>query len=76
MVYIPISLRIFQFVAIHIFKGFQEVNEAEIDTFLEFPCFLHDPMNVGNLISGSFSSSKHNLFFCKFLVHILLKPMC
>ena len=29
------------------------VNEAEVDVFLELPCFLHDPANVGNLISGS-----------------------
>ena len=38
-----------QFV-IHIVKGFSIVNEAEIDIFLEFPCFLYDLMNVGNLI--------------------------
>ena len=36
---IPISLRIFQFVVIHKVKGFGIVNEAEIDVFLEFPCF-------------------------------------
>ena len=34
-------------------KGFSVVNEAEVDVFLEFPCFLYDPMNVGNLIFGS-----------------------
>ena len=39
---------------IHTVKGFSLVNEAEVDTFLEFPCFPFDPMNVGNLISGSF----------------------
>ena len=49
---ISISLRIFQFVVIHIVKGFGVVNEAE-DVSLEFPCFLYDPMDVGNLISGS-----------------------
>ena len=38
---------------IHIVKGFSVVNEAEADVFLEFPCFLCGPMDVGNLISGS-----------------------
>ena len=28
-----------QFVMIHIVKGFSIVNEAEVDAFLEFPCF-------------------------------------
>ena len=35
---------------IHTVKGFSLVNEAEIDVFLEFPCFFYDPVNVGNLI--------------------------
>ena len=42
--------------------------------FLELPCFLHDPMNVGNVVSGSAASLKPNLYIWKFLVHILLKP--
>ena len=42
-----------QLVVIHIVKDFSIVNEAEIDVFLELPCFLHDPVAVGNLISGS-----------------------
>ena len=37
---------------IHTVKGFSVVNEAEVDVFLEFPSFLYDPVNVGNLISG------------------------
>ena len=41
--------------------------------FLELPCFLYDPANVGNLISGSFFFSKHSLDIWKFLVHIILK---
>ena len=28
------------------------------DVFLEFPCFFYDPVNVGNLISGSSAFSK------------------
>ena len=74
MVCTPISLRIFQFVVFHTVKGFSIVNEAEVDVFLEFPCFLHDPTNVGNLISGSSAFSKFSLNIWKFVVHVLLKP--
>ena len=71
---IPISLRIFQFVVIHTIKGFSIVKEAEIYVFLEFSCFLYDPTDFGNLISGSYAFSKSSLNIWKFLVHILLKP--
>ena len=63
-----------QFVVIYIVKGFSVVNEAEIDGFLEFSCFLDDPADVGNLISSSSALSKSNLNIWKFLVHVLLKP--
>ena len=63
-----------QFVIIHTVKGFSIVNEAEIDAFLEFPCFFHDPTNIGNLIFGSSAFSKRSLSIRKFLVHITLKP--
>ena len=43
---IPTSLRIFQFVVIHIVKGFSIVSEAEVDVFLEFSCFFYDPVDV------------------------------
>ena len=33
----------------------------EADVFLEFPCYLYDPVNVGNLISGSSFFSKLSL---------------
>ena len=42
-----------QFVLIHTVKGFVIVNKAEIDVFLELSCLFHDPVDVGNLISGS-----------------------
>ena len=71
---IPISLRIFQFVVIHTIKGFTIVNETEVDVFLDFCCFLYDPVNVVNLISGSFAFSKPRLYIWKFSAHILLKP--
>ena len=63
-----------QFVVSHTVKGFRVVSEAEVDVFLELLCFLHDPMNVGNLISDSSASSKPSLYIYKFLVHVLLKP--
>ena len=50
---IPISLRIFQFVVIHTVEGFGVVYKAEVDVSLELSCFFDDPMDVGNLISGS-----------------------
>ena len=61
-----------QFVVIHTVKGFNVVNEAEV--FLEFFFFLYDPMDVGNLISGSSAFSKSSLSICRFSVHVLLKP--
>ena len=50
-----------QFIMIHAVKGFSVVNEAEADVFLEFPCFLYDPSNTGNMISGSSAFSKSSL---------------
>ena len=66
-------LKIFQFVVIHAVKGFSIVNEAEVDVFLEFFCFLYDLTDVGNLISGSSAFSKSSLNIRKFSVHVLLK---
>ena len=65
-----------QFVVIHTVKGFSVVSEAEVDVFLEFSCFLDDPADVGNLISGSsaFSKSSFSTSIWKFTVHVLLKP--
>ena len=59
---------------IHIVKGFSVVNEEEVDVFLEFPCFFTDPVDVGNLISGSSAFSKSSLNTWNFTVHVLLKP--
>ena len=59
---------------IHTVKGFIIVNEADVDVFLEFSCFLCNLTDVGNLISGSSAFSKSNLYIWKFSVHILLKP--
>ena len=62
------------FVVIYTVTGFSIVNEAEVDVFMEFPCFFSDPMDDGNLISGSCSFSKSSLYVWKFLVHVLLEP--
>ena len=42
--------------------------------FLEFFCFFHDPLDVGNLISVSCAFSKLILYIWKFLSHVSLKP--
>ena len=60
-------------VVIHTVKSFHVVNEAEVDVFLEFPCFLYDLASVGNLISGSSVSLKASLYIWKFSVYVLLK---
>ena len=59
---------------IHTVKGFGIVNKAEIDVLLELSCFFHEPVDVGNLISGSSAVSKISLTIWKFVVHALLKP--
>ena len=62
-----------QFVVIHTVNGFSVVNETEVDVSLKFLCFLYDPTNVSNLISGFSAFSKSSLYIWKFSVHILLK---
>ena len=66
----------------HIFKNFPQsavihtvkviVNESKVDIFLGFPCFLCDPTDVGNLISGPSALSKSSLNIWKFSVHLLV----
>ena len=72
--YSPIFKNFPKCVVIHTVKGFSVVNEAEVDVFLEFPCFIYNVMNVGNLISDSSAFSKHNLCIWKFSVQVVLKP--
>ena len=71
---IPISLRIFHSLLWSTVKGFSIVNEAEVEVFLEFSCFFYDPMDIGNLISGSSAFTKSSLNTWKFMIHVLLKP--
>ena len=63
-----------QFVLIHKVKGYDIVNKAEVDVFLELSCFFSDPTDVGNLISGSSAFSKSSLNIWRFMVYLLLKP--
>ena len=63
-----------QFIVIHTVKGFGIVNKAEINVFLKLSCFFDDPVNVGNLISGSSAFYKTSWNIWKFMAHILLKP--
>ena len=63
-----------KFVVVHTIKSFSIVNKAEVDIFLELSCFLDDPVDVGNLISGSSAFSKTSLNIWKFTVHVLLRP--
>ena len=71
VLYFNIFKKFPQFVVIH--TGLSMANETEADVFLEFSCFFYDPVDVGNLISGSSACSKPSLYICKFLVHIFLK---
>ena len=52
----------------HTVIGFSIVNAAEGDVFLEFPCFLYDPMDIASLISGFSALSKSSLYIWKFLI--------
>ena len=63
-----------QFVVIHTVKGFSIVSEAEVDVFLESPCFFFNSMDVGILISGSCAFPQSSLYTWKFSVNVLLKP--
>ena len=71
---IPISWRIFHSLLWFTVKHFDLVNRAEVDVFLELSYFFTDPVDVGNLISGSSAFSKPSLNIQKFMVHIVLKP--
>ena len=57
---------------VHTVEGFGIVNKME-DVFLELSCFYSDPVDVGNLISGSSAFSKTSMNMWKFTVHVFLK---
>ena len=58
---------------IHTVKGFGIFNKAEVDVFLELSWFFDDPVDVGDLISGSSAFSRTSLNIWKFMVHVLLE---
>ena len=64
-----------EFFVIHTVKCFSIVSEVEVDVFLKFSCFFDDPVDVGNLISGSSAFSKPRLKIWEFSVHIQLKQL-
>ena len=59
---------------IHTVKDLGIVNKTEVDVFLKISWLFDDPVDVGNLIFGSFAFSKTSLNIWKFTVHVLLKP--
>ena len=63
-----------QFAVIHTVKGIGVVNKAEVDVSLELSCFFDDPVDFGNLTSGSSASFKSSLNIWNFTAHVLLKP--
>ena len=42
------------------------LNETEVDIFLQLFCFIYDPVDFGNLISGSSAFPKPNLYIWNF----------
>ena len=71
---IPVSFKnLLQFVVIHSQRlSCSQWSRNKCSSGL--PCFLYDPNDVGNLISGSSAFSKTSLNIWKFMVHILFKP--
>ena len=67
------KLTFFSPVATVEFSKFASIlNVAEIDVFLELACFFHDPVDAGNLISGSAAFSVSlGIGKCKLHVNIL-----
>ena len=62
-----------QFAVIHTVKVIGIVSKAEVGVFLELYCFIYDPKNVGNMISGFSAFSKSSLNIWKLMAHELLK---
>ena len=71
--YSPLFRSISKSVMIHTVKNFSIVNWTEVNAFFNFPCFLYNQVNVGNLISGFSAFYKPNLNIWHFSVHIMLK---
>ena len=59
---------------IHTVKGFGLANKTEVYVFSGTFLLFDDPMDVGNLISGSSDFAKTSLNIWKLTVHVLLRP--
>ena len=64
-----------QFIVIYTVRGFGIINKAEVDVFLGFSCFFDDPIDVGNLTSGSSAFSKSSLNIWKFMAMSVLPKL-
>ena len=64
-----------KFVVIHRVRGFDIVNKAEVDVFLDFSCFFDDPANLAIRSSLSEPQSALGLAFadCIELLHLWLQ---
>ena len=51
-----------QFVVIHTVKGFGIINKAEIDVFLELPCFLHSSVYMSTSLNFFFIFKLYKLY--------------
>ena len=56
----------------HTYECFGMVKKQKLKFFWN-SCFFYDPVDVGNLISGSSAFSKTSLNIWKFMVHVLLR---
>ena len=62
-----------QLLVIYTVKSFSIVNEGDF-LFFESPFFFDDPMDVGNMISGSSAFFKYSLSIWNFSIYVPLKP--
>ena len=70
--YYPLFQNFPQFIVIHRVKGSGILSKTEIDVFLELSCFFHDPVDVGNLISGSSAFSIFFFILLNFKLYIIV----
>ena len=68
-----ISLFFSNHTVVYPFARFISTSQTEVDVFLELSCLFNDPVDVGNLVSGSSAFSKSSLNIWKFMVHVLFQ---
>ena len=72
--YFHVLKRFSQLVLANKVKSFWLVKNGGVDAFLEFSRFFYDPIDLDDLISGSYAISRSSFNIWKFLFHILWKP--